>query len=240
MPETLAGAIRRTRSKLDEASTAGGLWTNTELTDWINDGLRDMARRAEDILDFNTSIAIVAGTSKYPLPGDVVRIHRAEFAPTGQQQTYPIALTTHEEMDGVWGATQSTQGTPAFMVVWGFAGGTGTAAHQIQLYPVPAQNGVINLFYFRLPYRFLDPVANAGELAKVLECVEGWDDLVVQYAFYQGLKKDRDPRWQEEKQEYEEKLQDLIHTTRSFHDQGGFITSATGSYVPSWLYEFEG
>lgn len=239
MPVTLSDVIRRTRSKLDEAVSS--LYTNTELTDWINDGARDLARRAEDLLDFNTSIAISSGVGKYPLPADVIRVHRLEFVPTGQNQTYPITLATHEEMDAIWGATQSTQSsTPSYAVVWGFPGGSGSAAHTIQFYPVPAQAGVINLYYYRLPYRFLDPIANPGELTKTLEVVEGWDDLVVQFAFYQGLKKDRDERWKDEKGEYESNVATLIDTTRRWHDQAGAITTATGSYIPSWLYEMDG
>jgi len=237
MPQALSDAIRRVRSKVDETTVR--FWTDTEITDWINDGLRDIARRAEDLQSFNTSVSAVVGTAKYALPSDVVRVHRVEFVPTGSTQTYPVRPSTYQEMDQVWGINQVQQSSyPSFFVIFGYPGGTGASAHQIQCYPVPAQTGTFNIIYYRLPYRFLDPIANPGELAKSLEVVEGWDDAVVEYAGYQALKKDRNPLWKDMKEEYEEKMQYLIDVTRQWHDQQRFVMTSTMMGQPQWLYEF--
>lgn len=234
MPVTLSDAIRRIRSRLNETSPQ--LWTDTELTDWINDGCRDLARKAEDLLTFDTSIAIVPGVSKYTPPADVIRVHRAEFVPTGSTQTYPIVPSNQQEMDLIWGTNQSTPSSyPQWFVTTGYPGGAGAGAFTIQFFPVPSQGGTVNLFYYKLPYRFLDPNLNPAELAKNVEVVEGWDDLITLYAEWNALRKSRDPRWQEAKQLYDQELDYLINITRYFHDSPQVITTATRVGQPWWL-----
>lgn len=241
MPTTLADVIRRSRSIIDESLAI--FWTDTELTDWINDGLRDMARRAEDLLDYNTSIAAVAGSATYPLPADVIRVHRIEFVPINSTQTYPIQASSYQEMDQVWGIYQLQQSSyPSFFVIRGFPGGGQSGSNDsrlmAQFYPVPAQSGTFNIFYYRLPYRFLDPITHPEELAKTVELPEGWDDLLVMYAEYNALRKSREERWKDAKAMYEEKIEFLINVTRDYHDQGHFFITANRTNVPSWLYSF--
>lgn len=234
---TLGDAIGRVQSIVDD--TAGKFYTTTEITNWINDGLRDLARRAEDLMSFDTSITIVANTAKYALPADVIRVHRAEFVPTGSVQAYPIQATTYQEMDTIWGTNQSTPSAyPSFFVIWGFPGGTGASAHKIQFYPVPSQGGTLNLFYYRQPYRFLDPVAHSGELVKELEVVAGWDDLVVIYAEAEALRKARDDRWMTVRQMYEGQIDYVMNVTQQWHDQQQFISTASRLRQPFWLYDF--
>lgn len=237
MPVTLQDVIRRVREDIDEPTAH--LWTDTGITDWINDGARDLSRKAEDLMVFDTSIAVVAGTAKYALQSDLIRVHRMEFVPSGSTQTYPLTPSSHGEMDGIWGINQSQASAyPSFFVTIGYPGGTGTSAMKVQLFPVPSASGTLNVFYYKLPYRFLDPEANAVELAKSLEVPEGWDDLVVLYAQYRAMRKDRDPRWQEAKQLYDEQLDHLINVTRFYHDQEQMMTVASRAGVPNWLTEW--
>src|SRR5579862_3501321 len=97
MPVTLFDAIRRLRSRLDEQAwptmpnssavqNVPHLYSDTELTDWINDGLRDVSRRAETLITYDQSIFIPAYGENpsapipaYNLPDDVIRINRVEF-----------------------------------------------------------------------------------------------------------------------------------------------------------------
>jgi hypothetical protein len=221
---TLLNVRNRARSALEEATAR--FWSDGELTAWVNDALRDIARRAEVIQSFNTTITTVAGTAKYTLPTNVIRVHRVEFAPTGQSQIYPLEPSNHNYMDSMWGVNQSSPGTPRFYVMFGFP-----PTLQIQVYPVPNQTGVLNLYYYRLP-------ATVSSDADVLEIPEGWDDAVVDYVEAQAKRKDHDQSWVEAYGLYEAKVQQMIDRTRHWHDQANAIQVGR-SYVPSWLYAFD-
>ena len=243
MPVILSDAIRRARSLIEESSSR--FWTDTELTDWINDACRDLARRSEDLLTFDQSIQVNPVPSnaitapRFPLPTDLIRIHRVEYVPTniGAQQVYYLQASTYQEMDQYWGVTQVTPGSfPIYYVLWGQPGGTGRNQQTIQLYPNPSQSATLNVYYYRLPYRFTDPLADASQYNLPVEVVEGWDDAVVYFCTYKAMIKDRDPMFKEIRQMYEELVQNLIDVTRQFHDQGRSFQSATNA-VPQWLYD---
>lgn len=238
MPVTLSDVLSRVRSNIDEPTA--DQWSDTELTNWINDGCRDVARRSEDLLQFDTSLAIMAGQYIYTLPTVMTRINRAEFVPTGSTQTYPVVPSTQAEMDQIWGVNQQSQSSyPSYIVTLGFPGGAGNALFRCQLYPVPAQAGTLNLYYYGLPYRFLDPIANPSELAKNVTLPEGWDDLVVLYCEAEAKRKDRDPDWKDAMQLYESKMQNLIDVSRFFHDQAQSVLTSSRLNVPQWLYDSE-
>jgi|SRR5262245_48107177 len=232
MPVALSEYIRRSRSVLDEPSSR--FWTDAELTDWINDGARDLARRAEDLLTYDQTITITPSIAVYTLPPDVIRIHRAEFVPSGSTQTYPIRASSQDEMDQVWGTYQANPASyPSWMVTRGYPGGSGASAFQIQFYPVPAQAGTINLYYYKMPRRLL-----STETTLTIDLPEGWDDLILQYVEWRALRKTKDPRWQEAYQLYKENLDYLLNITRFYHDQQQVISTASRTLVPQWLTEW--
>src|SRR5215510_9577488 len=76
MPVALSEYIRRSRSVLDEPSSR--FWTDAELTDWINDGARDLARRAEDLLTYDQTITITPSIAVYTHPPCRVRTQRLD------------------------------------------------------------------------------------------------------------------------------------------------------------------
>jgi hypothetical protein len=256
MPITLNDAIYRVRSELDEpaypslpGSTSNPLtspqprfYTDTELTVWINSGLRDVSRRVEDLITTDQTINIPAFTgtgtqpSRFPLMTDVVRINRVEFVPALQNnQIYRVEPSTQNEMDQIWGTYQQNSSSyPRWYVLLGYPGGTSRNLFQIQLYPVPAQAGTLNVYYYREPTLLTDPVADPSQYTKTLDIVEGWHDLATDYAVVKGLQKARNPDWQLHKQEYEQKIANMVDVTRRFHDQQSYISYGT-NMLPSWL-----
>jgi hypothetical protein len=254
MPVPLVDAIYRVRSLLDEpaypslpGSTANPtsspqprFFTDTEITAWINTGLRSVARRAEVLHTLDQSIAIPAfapgSSTQFPLLNDTVRINRVEFVPTAQQnQIYRVEPSTQNEMDQIWGTyQQNTSSYPRWYVQIGYPGGTGRNAFLIQLYPIPSQPGTLNVYYYREPTPISDPIADPSQYEVTLDIVEGWDDIVVDYAIYKGLQKQRNPEWQVRKQEFEEKLAQMVDVTRRYHDQQSYISYGT-NMLPSWL-----
>lgn len=226
---TLTTTLLDVRSRIDEASGGNGFWSDNELTRWINEAQRDIARRVEVLQVFNTTVLAVAGTAKYNLPANVIRVHRVEFVPNGSTQVYPMESRVYDEMDQVWGVNPSTQRSyPSFYVIWGVPGGT---ALQMQVYPVPSSGGNFNIYYYRLP---VDVVAGAD----TLDIPEGWQDMVALYCEYVAKRKLRDQTWQEAKQLYEETLQNLISVTRDYTDNPRNMIYG-GRTQPGWLYEFD-
>jgi hypothetical protein len=244
MPVTLSDAIRRIRAKLDEPAypTLPGsspnnpparFYSDTEITDWINDGLRDLARRAEFLFTYDTTISIPSYSQNpanpiptYNLPTDFVRAYRIEFQVSGDSsQTYTLEEASQAYMDQIWNVNQiSTRSYPAYYVTRGYVGGTGRNQFVIQLFPQPSQAGVLNIFYYRLPIRIGDPISTPTNYTLTLDCQEGWDDLVIDYGHYQGLIKARNPEWQNIKAEYETKMTNLIDVTRRYTDQPQYMS----------------
>jgi len=256
MPQTLKDVIRRVRNKLNEpayptdptslfsiSNTGQRFYTDTELTDWINDGLRDIARRAEDLITYDQTITVPAytlgsPTPVFPLPLDLIRIHRMEFVPAAQSTySYPLQPSTAYEMDAVWGTYQTNPASyPMFYVTRGYPGGLGRNQFTFQLYPLPSQAGTINIYYYRLPVRLSDPVVDSSQYNILLDMVEGWEDLIVSFTYYQALIKARNPAWKDMKLEYEEKVAQMIDQTRSYHDQAHMMSAVSGVTTPYWLY----
>lgn len=262
MPITLNDAIRRVRSRVDEpayptlaGSTSGNppprQYTDTEITDWINDGLRDIARRAEDLITYDATINIPAygENPAAPIPtyslnlgvvgtsSDVLRITRVEFQVSGDSsQVYPLEYASQSYLDQVWNIDQlSAMSYPSFWTTRGYPGGTGRNAFLIQLYPNPSQAGILNVFYYRLPVRIGDPVATPANYNLPLDVIEGWDDMVVDYAVVQAFIKTRNPDWQNLMQLYESKMNNLIDNTRRISDQSQYLTY--DNMVMPWAFD---
>jgi hypothetical protein len=270
MPITLFDAIRRVRSDINEPAiptstlpSAPGprFYSDTEITDWVNDGLRDIARRTETLITKDTSILIPAygenpnlpppsfplniGTPPNnlgPLVGpatytDVIRINRVEFQVAGDSsQIYPLEVAQKQYLDGIWNIDQlSTMSYPAYYTTNGYPGGIGRNAFVIQMFPNSAQAGQLNIFYYRLPVRIQDPVTNPANYNVQLDLIEGWDDMVVDYAVMRAYVKSGNQAWQQSQQMYEAKLSNVIDQTRQFHDQPQYMSYDT--MVMPWAYD---
>lgn len=259
MPIPLSDAINRVRSELNEPVQR--LWTDTELTNWINDALRDIARRAETLITVDTTIQIPAYGENpsappptYPLNigtppnnlgpivvpatySDVIRINRVEFqVANDSSQRYPLEVAQKQYLDNIWNIDQlSTMSYPAYYTTNGYPGGVGRNAFTIQLFPNPAQAGFLIIFYYRLPVRILDPVANPSTYNTLLDCIDGWDDMVIDYTCMRALLKRLDERWQIYQALYEAKITNIIDQTRQFHDQPQYFTYDT--MVMPWAYD---
>ena len=220
MAVTLTTALANIRSLLDEPNPQ--FWSNAELTQWINEACAESARKAEWKRSTAT-IDVDNGTQKYTAPTDVYRIYRIEFVPDSSQDTYTVEFRGYMEMDQIWGINQQWPASyPLYYTMWKVP-----PTMQIVLYPVPSQDGTLNVYY----YQQITPVATGSD---DLDILEGFEDICYDYAVYRALRKDADPRWNEFKTTYEEKLVDLVTTTRTFQDQAGTFTTGQ-SALPSWL-----
>lgn len=228
MSKTQAQLLDELRIRLDEATSRQ--WTDAILRGYINNGADDIARRTETLLDRGT-IAGVAGTQEYTITTRVIRIHRVEWKATGDSNVYPLEYRDFNNMDAVWWAHQTvTVARPELYTLWGFP-----PSLKLVLYPTPDVGGTIKYFYYRLPAVLA--TASAADANVVVECPEGWEDAIVDYAEYMALRRDADPRWQEARQLYEAKIGELYDNTRRWSDASGMIVGEGGmGGIPAWLY----
>lgn len=242
MPVDLMYAIRRLRSFLNEpaAPTAppaqAGVprfYSDTELTEYLNDGLRDVSRRAETLITYDSTIAIPAygqnpqqPVPTYSLLHDIIRINRVEFqVANDSEQIYALEASSQNAMDNYWAQNQlSTATYPGWYVVRGYPGGSGRNNFVIQLYPNPGQAGNLNIFYYRMPIRIQDPVADPSQYLVTLDILEGWEDMVIDYAHARALLKARDSRYQNMMDMYEAKVTAIINQSRQFNDQPQYFS----------------
>ncbi len=251
MPITLSNAIYRFRSLVNEPayptapnSTAGNpsprLYTDTEITEWVNDGLRDISRRGENLRTYDATVQIppygenpAQPIPTYPLnlggvtsSSDILRINRVEYEVTGDSsRVYPLEASTQNYMDNIWNVDQlSTMSYPAYWCTRGYPGGTGRNLYVIQLYPQPAQAGKLNIFYYRLPIRVPDPVATPANYTVTLDLIEGWDDVLIEYTLMKGLIKARDPGWKDCQQRYADMITNIIDMASRDSDQPQYFS----------------
>lgn len=226
---TLAQAKTALRARLDEASASGSMWSNANLVEWINEGVRDLARRTETLHTKGT-IAVsanVADVSTSTLTG-LTKIERVEWAPTSSSNIYPVEYRDMPNMDEVWLASQGiTQARPQYYCTKGYP-----PSLTIILYPKTNEAGTLNVYYDMIPTRLVDTTHDATNLS----VPEGWDDLVLDYAEMRAFRTDGDPRWESAFRIYEANVERMIERTRRWTQSTGMIINHNGQLLPEWLW----
>jgi hypothetical protein len=228
MPTTVAAATTALRDLLDETTAAQ--WTDVQLRRWLNEGIRDIARRTRHYWDTDT-IDTAADDGEYTVAEDVLHIKHVYFTPDGDtSRDIPLEPRAFEAMNQVWWDRQDqSSGYPVFFTTFGYA-----PTLTIKLFPVPSVDGTLTLHVIRLPAE-LDVTSGTGNI----DVPTGWLEVAYDYAEYKALRKDRDPRWQEAYNLYEAKIQDIIDMGEYINAPGEFIPTTTGM-LPNWLVGWEG
>jgi hypothetical protein len=227
---TMTQAIVNVRSMLDEPNAA--FWSDAELTLWINEACADVQRQAE-ILRQQANLAVAVNQQDVLAPTDFLRHYKCQFVPTAQDiLTYPIEFRGYIGMDAIWGNLQSLPSAyPSFFTFWfnpiGADATGGPTALTMRLFPVPAQAGTLQLFYYRLA------VPATG--TDTIDTLPGWEDICYDYAVYKALRKDADPRWNDQFSIYKDKLVEMVSRTHpDWTDQPDYFSTGAGG-IPSWL-----
>ena len=226
MPVTLAAALQNVRDLIDESTPQ--FWSNAQLTEWINQGCSDLARRAELLWKIE-SLNVQSGVQDFPAPADFLRFHRLEFVPSTGTFVYPLTFGGYVEMDSVWGVYQSFPA--AWPTWWTLKGGSGTPGQvqlTIRVFPVPAQPGTLNIYY----YRQAEAAVNQTDF---IDTIGGWEDLVYEYAVYKAKRKDNDPTWKDSFSFYEQRIADILRTTGTFQDQANSFSTGQAQWPP-WAF----
>lgn len=204
-------------------------WTDAQLNNWINQGCSDVARRAENLLKV-TSPALVsaAATQDVSAPADMLRIHRVEHKYNSETFKYALQYRDLMTMDSLWGSRPDMPGRPQFYTLW-----TTPPNTIVRLFPVPISIGTITVYYYRTS---VDATADGN----TVDIQTGWEECIENYCEFKAKRKDQDPTWTEAKALYEEKVGQMITTTRRLTDQAGMVTTGNGVSIPQWLYAGDG
>jgi len=226
MAVTVATAVTTLRERLDETTAAQ--WTDVSLRRWLDEGIRDIARRTRHYWDTDT-IDVAADDGEYTVADDVLHIKHVYFNPDGDTgRQIPLEPRAFEAMNQVWWDRQDqSSGWPVFFTTYGYA-----PTLTIKLFPVPSTDGTLTLHVARLPAA-LDVTSGSGNI----DIPTGWLEMAYDYAEYMALRKDRDPRWQEAFQMYETKVQGLIDMGEYINAPGEFVPTGSG-VLPSWLTDW--
>jgi len=221
MPTTLATEL--TNLGLDLDDVAQTYYTPQKLTLWINQGQLDIARRAECLLE-STILPCAANNSIYAAPPDLIRINEVTFSPNDITQIYPLTMKSRQEMNAIWYVNQQTPGSyPLFYTTW-----QQPPVVFVQLFPIPAQDGNLQFWYYRLP-------KDVTTGTDYLDIPEGYEETLRTFVRYCARRNSGDQIWQDDKALYEESLSNLITNSRNWTDASSQFAQG-GAYVPGWLY----
>ena len=179
-------------------------------------------------MESSYSFTVTAGLAAYPLapPKPICEVFRVEYRPTTSTRVIPLEGRQFNSMDELWGTWPNIgRSNPNYYTIWG-------TSPNLILYPTPNDAGSVSIYYYAYPV----PLATDGSAASsTLDIPEGWADLAIMYAEYRAQRRDRDPRWQEIKTEYETQCTDLMGiANRSHMDVPGRITADIRQSMGSW------
>lgn len=220
---TITELVTEVRNMLDDQTIMESM-----LRQWLNEGNRDIARVTRHYKATDT-VATVAGTHSYTLDAGVIAVEQAWYDDTSRQ--IPLTPRHIEQMDSIWGQQQDYEGAyPAYFMTIGYAPVT------LRLYPVPSAVATIRLITAILPAAM--PLTGSAETD--VDVPPAWYDTLADYCTFKALQRDRDDRWQQFRQLYIEKRDDML--TLGDYDvvNREVIADPMSGYLPRWLVEPEG
>lgn len=197
-----------------------------QLVRWLNLANRDLARSTQHYQG-TSSITMISGTAEYTLASTILQVELAYYY-DGSSYT-PLVARQYENMDQYWGDRQNTSGRPALFTTWGYSPNM-----KIRFFPVPTSNtDTVSLLTRKLPADL------PSDNTTAVDVPTAWWDALVDYCEWYALRKDRDPRWQEARQEYMRKRDDLIVNGGSLAVNHEITPDPVRGWLPTWLVEFD-
>lgn len=123
------------------SSSNDGQWTDTEITEWINNANQDLTELAE-IESAAATITTVASTESYALPSDFLRVRRAEIQDNAASTLWaPLYMGSIDiRLPNTISGAITGRGRPSSYFLY---------AGLLYLVPIPDAVYNINLFYYR-------------------------------------------------------------------------------------------
>lgn len=181
-----------TRVRNTSGDTTSLQFTDTQIVDWINDGIRECAIN-NNLLQKRASQNTVIGQSDYDLPTDILKLHSVKY----DNEKLPV-LTMEEFDERYTGADGSISGRATVAYIW---------AGKLTLYPKP------DIVYPLVVDYIYHPVAHASDapgLTAELSLPVGYHNRIVDYCLAQVAQQDDDlNRYQIKMQQFETGVQNL-------------------------------
>lgn len=222
---TLSQVRKELYDRLDDPNARR--WPPSMLTTWINEGCRDIARRAECLQSVST-VVVAANQQAVPMADltNLLRVHRVEWQSLDRTDRYVLEIRDINSMDALWlGAQTQSKGEPQFCTL------KGTPPNlNLLLYPTPPNAGQVTVWWWRFPAQLVGD----GE---TVDLPDGWYDLAIDYAEHRAMRRDRNPAWKEAFEIYKDNLASLVEQTRRYTDQNGGVITPELRGLPAWLYD---
>ncbi len=171
-----------TRVRSIAGDTAVLQFTDSDIIDWLNDGIRECAIQ-NSLLQKNATSTTAVGTVEYDLPTDIMRLHSVSV---GGEKLRSQTLQEWQETSGDAGAA-TAQGQPQSFYVW---------ATKINLYPAPTEEAAFVVSYTYQPedltYVGAGGVADTATKAQSLPLPTGYQSRLVDYCLAQVAQQDGD------------------------------------------------
>lgn len=224
---TIAELVSEVRDLLDEPSAAQ--WTDPQLRKWLNEANRDLARFTRHYKS-NDTVPTVSGQAEYTMDANIIAVEQAWYDDGSRQ--LPLAGRHYENMDQVWGDRQGYTGAfPAYYATWGYSPNL-----KLRLYPVPSSS-LHNIKLLTVIYPTAMPLTGSG--STTVDVPGAWYDALADYCAFRALQRDREPRWQEYRQLYLEKRDDMLTLGDYDNVNREVVADPNVGYLPRWLVEFD-
>lgn len=220
--------LTEVRDILNEPTAAQ--WSDEMLRRWINEAGRDLARVTRHVRRM-TTVNLSATFNQTTLDPDVIAVEEAFWVFDGQDTWTQLEATHLEELMRVTGNRPSTDGYPMFFTTMG-----SQPTVSLTIHPIPNQDGVLQLSEIIIPTQ-INP--DGSEDDQLINVPPTWYDALADYVEYKALRRDRDPRFQEALQAYQEKRDALTVSPDYIAANRNILANpTTGSYHPTWLTDF--
>ena len=153
---TLAELIDIFRTRAEDI-VAPYLWSDTEITMYLNEANKEAAERALLIQDETTALVctltLAADTATYALHPSILRIERAKLTSNGEL----LKIVAREYLDATWDKWESATGTPQYIIE--------NADGNVRIVPTPTAIDTITLIVKRLPITPMSLPADTPEIS---------------------------------------------------------------------------
>lgn len=167
-------------------------FTDSDVVNWINDGIRECALQNNLLQKRGTQAAVIA-QSDYDLPTDVLKMHSVKV------NNQKVRMLTLQEFDtsyaGIGADTTSSTGLPEVGYIW---------AGKLTLFPAPDAEYPIIIDYLYAPALHTTEVNSVEGLQSEISLPVGYHTRIVDYCLAQVAQQDDDiTRYQLKMQEFQ-------------------------------------
>lgn len=170
-----------TRVRRSFGDESGVQITDADLIRWINDGIRELVKHNETLLQTIAVANLVALQQEYTLPEDLLILNTITIKPDGWQSFLPLkaySFAQFNQMVDSWDGTQQPPDSPSVYTRY---------ANKLILFPVPAKSltNALKIYYNRQP---VDVTNSADPLDIPIQ----YHETLVKYCQSQAYEMDED------------------------------------------------